>query len=118
MPWSEITSAKQVLKVGDVILAEKKVEKDKTTFELQQIPQVQGALVVMDPHTGRVLAIQGGWKYGPSQFNRATQAKRQAGSAFKPFIYLAALDKGFHARHPRSRCTICDGAVTGQLLAS
>lgn len=91
----EITSAKQVLKVGDVILAEKKVEKDKTTFELQQIPQVQGALVAMDPHTGRVLAIQGGWKYGPSQFNRATQAKRQAGSAFKPFIYLAALDKGF-----------------------
>lgn len=91
----EITSAKQVLKVGDVILAEKKIEKDKTTFELQQIPQVQGALVAMDPHTGRVLAIQGGWKYGPSQFNRATQAKRQAGSAFKPFIYLAALDKGF-----------------------
>jgi len=87
----EITAVNQVLKKGDVIL----VEKVKKAWLLRQIPQVQGALVAMDPHTGRVLAIQGGWKYGPSQFNRATQADRQPGSAFKPFIYLAALDKGF-----------------------
>lgn len=91
----EITAVNQVVKTGDVVLVEKHVNKDKTTYELQQIPRVQGALIAMDPHTGRVLAMQGGWKYGPSQFNRATQAERQPGSAFKPFIYLAALDKGF-----------------------
>ncbi len=87
----EITEVSQVLKAGDVIL----VEKAAKNWVLRQIPKVQGALVALDPHTGRVLAIQGGWKYGPSQFNRATQAKRQPGSAFKPFVYLAALDKGF-----------------------
>jgi penicillin-binding protein 1A len=91
----EITAVNQVVKQGDVILVEKSIDKDKTNYKLQQIPLVQGALVAMDPHTGRVLALQGGWKYGPSQYNRATQADRQPGSAFKPFIYLAALDKGF-----------------------
>lgn len=87
----EITSVSQVLKKGDVIL----VEKVKGAWLLRQIPAVQGALVAMDPHTGRILAMQGGWKYGADQFNRVTQADRQPGSAFKPFIYLAALDKGF-----------------------
>lgn len=87
----EITGVNQVLKAGDVVL----VEKVKTAWMLRQIPLVQGALVAMDPHTGRVLAMQGGWKYGADQFNRVTQADRQPGSAFKPFIYLAALDKGF-----------------------
>ncbi len=91
----EIGAVSDVLKTGDVIMVEKKIGKDKTSYELQQIPAVEGALIAMDPHTGRVLAIQGGWKYGPSQFNRATQALRQPGSAFKPFVYLAALDKGF-----------------------
>lgn len=88
----EITAVNQVLKAGDVILVESQEDK---TLVLRQIPEVQGALVALDPHTGRILALQGGWKYGPSQFNRVTQAKRQPGSAFKPFIYLAALDKGF-----------------------
>lgn len=91
----EITAVNQVLKSGDVIFVSKKKVGKTDAWELQQIPKVQGALVAMDPHTGRVLAIQGGWKYGPSQFNRATQAKRQPGSAFKPFVYLPALDKGF-----------------------
>jgi penicillin-binding protein 1A len=91
----EITAVNQVLKSGDVIFVSKKKVGKSTAWELEQIPKVQGALIAMDPHTGRVLAIQGGWKYGPSQFNRATQAKRQPGSAFKPFVYLAALDKGF-----------------------
>ncbi len=91
----EITSVSQVLNKGDVILVEKTGKDEKTSWKLHQLPKVQGALIAMDPHTGRVLAIQGGWKYGPSQFNRATQAKRQPGSAFKPFVYLAALDKGF-----------------------
>ena len=65
------------------------------TYVLRQIPDVGGAMVVMDPHTGRVLAIVGGWSYGGSQFDRATQALRQPGSSFKPFVYAAALDHGF-----------------------
>jgi len=61
---------------------------------LRQIPQVQGALVSMDPRTGRVLAMVGGWSFEQSQFNRATQAQRQPGSSFKPIVYLTALEKG------------------------
>ena len=64
-------------------------------FALRQIPEVNGALVALDPHTGRVLAMTGGFSKNLSEFNRATQAMRQPGSAFKPFVYLAALDAGF-----------------------
>jgi len=87
----EIIKVSQVLKVGDVIMVEK-VEK---SLKLRQVPKVQGALIAIDPHTGRVLAMQGGWTQSASSFNRATQAQRQPGSAFKPFVYLAALDHGF-----------------------
>jgi penicillin-binding protein 1A len=66
-----------------------------TVYSLQQIPAIEGALVAMDPHTGRVLAMVGGFDYNASQYNRAVQAKRQPGSAFKPFVYAAALDRGF-----------------------
>ena len=59
------------------------------------MPEVDGALVAMDPHTGRVLALVGGFSYGKSQFNRAVQALRQPGSSFKPFVYAAALDNGY-----------------------
>ncbi|MBP7758544.1 MAG: penicillin-binding protein 1A [Alphaproteobacteria bacterium] len=109
-----VSSVKQVADVGDVIMVEPKPPKEKEltaeekeagktpeiqTFEgvylLRQIPDVQGALIAIDPHTGRILAMQGGWKYGTSEYNRATQAQRQPGSAFKPFVYLAGLDKGF-----------------------
>ncbi len=62
--------------------------------DLRQIPTVQGALVSLDPRTGRVLALVGGWSFEGSQFNRATQAQRQPGSSFKPFVYLTALEKG------------------------
>ena len=62
--------------------------------KLMQIPAVQGALVSLDPQTGRVLAMVGGWSYDQSQFNRATQANRQPGSSFKPIVYLTALEKG------------------------
>ncbi|WP_119678120.1 penicillin-binding protein 1A [Indioceanicola profundi] len=65
------------------------------SYALRQVPEVQGALVAMDPHTGRVLAMVGGFSARISQFNRATQAHRQPGSAFKPFVYLAALQQGF-----------------------
>ena len=88
---SEIIKLSQVVEVGDVILVEK-VEK---AYVLRQIPKIQGAIIALDPHTGRVLAMQGGWTHVASKFNRATQAERQPGSAFKPFVYLAALDEGF-----------------------
>jgi penicillin-binding protein 1A len=64
-------------------------------FGLRQIPAVSGAIVAINPHTGRVLAMTGGFSYEMSQFNRAVQAKRQTGSAIKPFIYMAAFDKGY-----------------------
>ena len=64
-------------------------------YGLRQIPEINGALVALDPHTGRVLAMSGGYAPELSQFNRAVQARRQPGSAFKPFVYLAALDEGY-----------------------
>lgn len=94
----EITSMTQLFEAGAVIIVEAlSGEGNDNKYELEQVPDVQGALIAMDPHTGRVLAMQGGWSYnyGKSEFNRATQAKRQPGSAFKPFIYAAALDNGF-----------------------
>lgn len=87
----EIIKADQVLKTGDVIM----VEKVDGQWILRQVPKVQGAIIAIDPHTGRVLAMQGGWTQSSSSFNRATQAQRQPGSAFKPFVYLTALDNGF-----------------------
>ncbi|MCB1557307.1 MAG: penicillin-binding protein 1A [Alphaproteobacteria bacterium] len=91
MSWSKNKS----LKSGDLILGEKESEKEDARYILRQVPEIQGALVALDPNTGRILAIQGGWKFDGSEFNRATQAQRQPGSAFKPFVYLAALDKGY-----------------------
>ncbi len=89
----EIKKATDVLAVGDIIY----VAPDKTEglYHLVQLPDVEGALVAMDPHTGRVLALVGGFSYGKSQFNRAVQALRQPGSSFKPFVYAAALDNGY-----------------------
>ncbi|GAA2841926.1 penicillin-binding protein 1A [Aminobacter aminovorans] len=80
-----------VLAAGDVVY----VEKRDDGYVLRQVPEVQGALVSMDPHTGRVLASVGGFSFAQSEFNRATQAYRQPGSAFKPFVYAAALDIGY-----------------------
>ncbi|MBT6828912.1 MAG: penicillin-binding protein 1A, partial [Rhodospirillaceae bacterium] len=92
-----ITHPADVLVVGDVVLVEAvpASEEAPAGFALRQIPDVSGALVALDPHTGRVLALSGGFDFALSQFNRATQANRQPGSAFKPFVYLAALDNGF-----------------------
>src|SRR3546814_12639381 len=64
------------------------------TYALRQIPDVGGAIVALDPHTGRVLAMSGGYDAEISQFNRATQARRQPGSSFQPFVYLAAPESG------------------------
>ena len=95
-------SVKEVLKPGDVIWAEKigeeKIKKQKlpeNAYNLRQVPDVDGGLIAIDPHTGRVLAMVGGYSYKRSQFNRATQARRQTGSSFKPFVYLTALENGY-----------------------
>jgi penicillin-binding protein 1A len=108
-------SAADVAKPGDVVLVEplpaapepstKKpalaskvaavLVKPMPLYNLCQIPDVSGALVSIDPHTGRVLAMSGGFSFEISQFNRATQAKRQPGSAIKPFVYLTAMEHGF-----------------------
>ena len=72
-------------------------------------PTVQGALVSLDPTTGRVLAMVGGWSFEGSQFNRATQAQRQPGSSFKPFVYLTALEKGISPSQRFLDAPIVDG---------
>ncbi len=93
--------ASDVLAAGDVVLVERLAMPDGApakapqSYGLRQLPEVSGAFIAMDPHTGRILAMQGGFSYEMSQFDRATQAKRQTGSAIKPFIYIDALDHGF-----------------------
>jgi len=92
------TSVSQVLSPGDVIYADplfKDGSPVEGQFRLRQLPEVSGAMVVMDPWTGRVLAMVGGFSFDQSQFNRATQAYRQPGSSFKPIVYSAALDNGY-----------------------
>ena len=89
----KVQKVSDVLKPGDVVYAAPGREAGK--YHLVQIPEVEGALVAMDPNTGRVLAMVGGFSYGLSQFNRAVQALRQPGSAIKPFVYAAALDNGY-----------------------
>jgi penicillin-binding protein 1A len=102
-------AASDVVSLGDVVLveplpAEPAVEAARgrparaalpERAALRQVPEVEGALVALDPSTGRVLALTGGWSFDRSWFNRATQAQRQPGSSFKPFVYIAALEKGF-----------------------
>ena len=117
IPWNELKWARRqlgdsqfgpaihkpsdVLNVGDVIFVESVKAGDDgkpypaNTYTLRQVPVVQGAIVALDPNTGRVFAMNGGFSAHISQFDRATQAYRQPGSGFKPFVYMAALDKGF-----------------------
>ncbi|QIB32475.1 penicillin-binding protein 1A [Ancylobacter pratisalsi] len=83
-----------VLKPGDVVYVEA-IDDKPDQWRLRQQPKIEGALVAMDPWTGRVLAMAGGFSFDESQFNRATQAMRQPGSSFKPFVYAAALDNGY-----------------------
>ena len=77
---------------GDLIFAQLK---SNNIWSLKQLPKVNGAIVVMDPFNGKVKALVGGYSYISSEFNRATQAKRQPGSAFKPIVYASALENGF-----------------------
>jgi penicillin-binding protein 1A len=92
-PSKPIQHVSQVLSPGDVVYVEP--AKDQGQFRLRQMPEISGAMMVMDPHTGRVLAMVGGFSYDQSQFNRATQALRQPGSSFKPLVYAAAIDNGY-----------------------
>src|SRR5437016_7911415 len=89
----------RVLSPGDIVYVDPLVSKDGAVVEgqyrLRQLPEVSGAMVVMDPWTGRVLAMVGGFSFDQSQFNRATQAYRQPGSTFKPIVYSSAIDNGY-----------------------
>lgn len=99
MKWARVSgrapsAVSDVLAPGDVVYVQES-QVAPGTYELRQIPKVSGALVAMDPYTGRVLALVGGFSFAQSEFNRATQAYRQPGSSFKPFLYAAALDNGY-----------------------
>src|SRR5206468_3180086 len=108
--WTHAKSASDILNRGDVVLfmirsmssADRKVE-----VTLEQKPKVQGALVAIEPKTGEIKAMVGGYDFDESKFNRATQAMRQTGSAFKPFVYAAAVDNGL-----RLDDTIVDAPVS------
>ncbi|MDS9468098.1 penicillin-binding protein 1A [Paracoccus sp. MBLB3053] len=90
--------ASDLLEIGDVVLVRRMTDDSSGAFirwTLRQVPEVEGAFMAMDVNNGRVMAMQGGFSYQSSVFNRATQAQRQPGSSFKPFVYAAALDSGF-----------------------
>ena len=91
----ELNKVNSFLKKKDVIILKKYKENNIYNYTIDQIPEVNGAIVVIDPRNGRVLALSGGYDFDGSEFNRATQAYRQPGSAFKPFVYLAALENGY-----------------------
>ena len=93
MTWTG-KSPRTAFSVGDVVYVEP-LEKSPGQFRLRQVPDISGALMAMDPYTGRVFAMVGGFSFDQSEFNRATQAQRQPGSAFKPFVYATALDNGY-----------------------
>lgn len=93
--WARNWRKGNAFEVGDVVIVEP-VDNEKRTYTLRQIPKVNGAMVVLDPNTGHILAMVGGYAYRESDFNRVTQAKRQPGSAFKPFVYLAAMENRFN----------------------
>ncbi len=92
LKWTKtaIKSVKQLFKKGDVIL----VKKERGHHKLVQIPEINGGIMVIEPFTGRILAIEGGYDYSVSKFNRVTRAKRQPGSLSKVFVYLAGLENG------------------------
>ena len=92
LKWTNKKNFNTLLKIGDVIFVK---NKSKNIWILKQLPLVNGSIVVMEPENGKVKALVGGYSFISSEFNRATQAKRQPGSAFKPIVYAAALENGF-----------------------
>ena len=97
MVGAPIKSAHEVLKKGNVILVSR-ISEAENNYALEQIPEVNGAIVVLEPNSGKVLAEVGGYSYKKSNFNRVTQADRQPGSTFKAFLYMAALENGYDPR--------------------
>jgi penicillin-binding protein 1A len=95
--WTRRTSASDLFKVGDLIEVEVLQVRDgaPAALALEQAPELEGALVAIDNHTGEIRAMVGGLSFERSKFNRATQARRQLGSIFKPFVYTTAIDRGF-----------------------
>ena len=93
--YNPVRKMSEAVSPGDVVYVQKVEGEGEDIWRLRQVPDISGALVAMDPHTGRVRALSGGFSYADSEFNRATQAWRQPGSSFKPFIYAAALDNGY-----------------------
>ncbi len=93
------TDLSKLINIGDIVPVIKPIGEDAIVdvgaWMLSQKPEVSGSIIVLDPHTGRILAMSGGYSFTDSEFNRSTQAYRQPGSAFKPFIYLSALEKNF-----------------------
>lgn len=92
LSWTRFGSPREIFTLGDVVYVQ---ETQPNTWKLSQIPAVAGAFVSLEPDTGAVLSMVGGFDYNVSKFNRAAQAKRQTGSSFKPFLYAAALAEGF-----------------------
>ena len=92
LKWAIKKTIHDSFKTNDIIFVNKN---SKETWELKQYPKVNGAIVAIDPYNGKVKALVGGFSFESSEFNRATQAKRQPGSAFKPFVYAAALENNF-----------------------
>ena len=84
-------SIQDIHKIGDIIF----IKKENNNWYLKQYPKVNGGIVILEPFSGDVLALVGGFNFKTSEFNRVTQAKRQPGSAFKPIVYAAALENGF-----------------------
>ncbi len=92
--WTGKKSIRSILSPGDVVYVAA-IDGKPGQYRLQQVPEISGAIVAMDPYTGRVFAMVGGFSFEQSEFNRATQAQRQPGSSFKPFVYATALDNGY-----------------------
>jgi len=92
LKWTRKKTFREFLKLGDLVFVKKE---SKDIWILKQLPLVNGSIVVMDPYSGKAKALVGGYSFVSSEFNRATQAKRQPGSAFKPIVYAAALENGF-----------------------
>ena len=111
-------SADSVLSPGDVVYVAPDHDKEGTLipgqWRLMQIPAVGGGLVAMDPHTGRVLALVGGFSFAESEFDRAVQARRQPGSSFKPFVYATALDNGYTPASVVLDAPFCQEAAAGR----
>ncbi|UDL95442.1 penicillin-binding protein 1A [Lichenihabitans sp. PAMC28606] len=92
--WTGRKTVKSLLSTGDIVYVEP-VDGKPGQYRLRQVPEISGAIVAMDPYTGRVFAMVGGFSFDQSEFNRATQGLRQPGSSFKPFVYATALDNGY-----------------------